>query len=1042
MATQNLFEKYGIKEVADVTFYRIEKKEETFEAQREISVSSILKGALETRTVYPMSGGQGSEDGFEALVFTDADIITGTNYDCDDTNDITAVLRVTYQSEEKVEESVIETAIDTDKLNLVKASLGETVNYDDSNIKNVEALSFIDYGSKAELSISSVKKYDIENISATKIGSEGADTIKAETTVYDPVENSGTKEYTLNVVKGDGTLTLSTSPSDTEITFTLKSENESIFTVDNDTQIITAVADGSAKLKIDLVVNDTNGNRIGGKSISSLLTVKDGEFTDEFSEGIKIDDVPVIISYTYTAISEIVFTATNSADSATGIYAPSENLGDESTHWNPDADLEVGTHEYTYEQQVCILFARRQNLISKKGVRYQFTETDTMFGEITFNDNFAAAPHSTEKVVIAGLAGKFTDGTYDLDEIQSTIKGLTQTYSAKAYDVVYDNYAELVVEDEMGYYNPAFLGYEYERVNGKGVMTSFTNYYSYAAWSETSELGRDAAIAFAKMWEDGVHYSINDAIDALRQKQKILDRSEPNGIKGINSIFGGYKVSSNDEKSDYVTDPEVGHEDTDEEYNNIYKYSVDGETITSNYSDNEITSKYPLDDVNEALTDIAMAEVAVGRNLRVDYSPYSSNRAIYVRVDGSVDTAAGAYIYLLHNKNYKKLSLDEEGIFQFEDKKGNTLYYQDKIFKGIEYLALVILGTKGLIFVVNRHGNTDLNKIAWMVNDNGYVNDTKAKTLVRNGLIHTTDVTVNDETFEATCTVKELKVHKTTKKTNRYVPVLFLDTLKISTIEQTAEEVYATGGRGNANLIGWDYGKEITLTLQDALFTPASMSAIFGSYEGNDFRKGVKETKSIDRFEKVVAKRSFIVPAGNMNGTPSEADKTAQAVFYDPATMEPYPDGTPIAEGEIFLKYTRSIAYEGQSIGHTIEISADKFPGTYKVVGDTYVRSKETGEDERFQFIIPQAKMTSEQTITLEADGDPTVFDMNMTVLRPEDGVMVRFVQYNVVENEEENDGSTMVKNTENLNLLDDAELFKVSADGTVDDSAIGATEY
>ena len=67
---------------------------------------------------------------------------------------------------------------------------------------------------------------------------------------------------------------------------------------------------------------------------------------------------------------------------------------------------------------------------------------------------------------------------------------------------------------------------------------------------------------------------------------------------------------------------------------------------------------------------------------------------------------------------------------------------------------------------------------------------------------------------------------------------------------------------------------------------------------------------------------------------------------------------------------------------------------------------------------------------------------MNMTVLRPEDGVMVRFVQYNVVENEEENDGSTMVKNTENLNLLDDAELFKVSADGTVDDSAIGATEY
>lgn len=86
--------------------------------------------------------------------------------------------------------------------------------------------------------------------------------------------------------------------------------------------------------------------------------------------------------------------------------------------------------------------------------------------------------------------------------------------------------------------------------------------------------------------------------------------------------------------------------------------------------------------------------------------------------------------------------------------------------------------------------------------------------------------------------------------------------------------------------------------------------------------------------------------------------------------------------------------------------------------------------------------MTSEQSITLEADGEPSVFDLNMTVLRPEDGVMVRLVQYDVVENEEENDGSTMVKNTENLNLLDDAELYKVNSEGTEEQAFIGATEY
>jgi hypothetical protein len=72
--------------------------------------------------------------------------------------------------------------------------------------------------------------------------------------------------------------------------------------------------------------------------------------------------------------------------------------------------------------------------------------------------------------------------------------------------------------------------------------------------------------------------------------------------------------------------------------------------------------------------------------------------------------------------------------------------------------------------------------------------------------------------------------------------------------------------------------------------------------------------------------------------------------------MEPYADGTPIAQGETYLKWTRSIAYEGQSLGNTIEISAEKFPGTYKIVGETFIKSKSTGKDERFQFVVPQAK--------------------------------------------------------------------------------------
>ena len=35
-------------------------------------------------------------------------------------------------------------------------------------------------------------------------------------------------------------------------------------------------------------------------------------------------------------------------------------------------------------------------------------------------------------------------------------------------------------------------------------------------------------------------------------------------------------------------------------------------------------------------------------------------------------------------------------------------------------------------------------------------------------------------------------------------PVLYLDTLKVSTIEESASSTDATGGKGNAKLITWD----------------------------------------------------------------------------------------------------------------------------------------------------------------------------------------------------------------------------------------------
>ena len=90
------------------------------------------------------------------------------------------------------------------------------------------------------------------------------------------------------------------------------------------------------------------------------------------------------------------------------------------------------------------------------------------------------------------------------------------------------------------------------------------------------------------------------------------------------------------------------------------------------------------------------------------------------------------------------------------------------------------------------------------------------------------------------------------------------------------------------------------------------------------------------------------------------------------------------------------VTYTIKATTKVITISGDSFPGTYYVVGDTYARSDVDGRDQFFQFIINKAKVTSENTITLEAEGDPSTFSMNLTVLRPESGEMMQLVQYDL----------------------------------------------
>ena len=381
-----------------------------------------------------------------------------------------------------------------------------------------------------------------------------------------------------------------------------------------------------------------------------------------------------------------------------------------------------------------------------------------------------------------------------------------------------------------------------------------------------------------------------------------------------------------------------------------------------------------------------------------------------------------------------------------------------------------------------------------------------------------------------------------------YTPVLFLDTLKVSTLEKSAQKVSAQGGKGNKKLITWNYGKEITLNLEDALFSPASMSMIWGGLlesklskytsaivkcnmankygtlhysikaypspaltdeeweiifdvaEENNLDSGsgnqnatkykkngdiiesyvaenrnsliykyfkrkwatetekampqsiidaiikkidsldkvgtietdIHELEVIDRMEKCIVKDRKGLEISTKKQKENllryyKDDKTSSyTIFYDAKTMLPLlqvndtgkvlgwdgdkdddNDGTleetdkfRIKIGTVYYKWTRTVKYKESEddgiLGRTLVIDAETFPDDYKIVGETYIREQKTGKDQRYQFIIHRANVSSDTSITLQADGDPTTFSMQIDVLTPPNDIQMELKQYNV----------------------------------------------
>ena len=237
--------------------------------------------------------------------------------------------------------------------------------------------------------------------------------------------------------------------------------------------------------------------------------------------------------------------------------------------------------------------------------------------------------------------------------------------------------------------------------------------------------------------------------------------------------------------------------------------------------------------------------------------------------------------------------------------------------------------------------------------------------------------------------------------------VLFLDTLKVSSIETTAENAAATGGWGNPKLVMWDYGKEINLTLEDALLSLESARIMLG---GKIKKPSASETVTVHYTAETKATGENAISLDNLVNPSTKnkfdtKDKPSDFRFINVTKgfrgsgsgteLTPNSEDDVTAKDDIIRLFWTVDKQSDNSGSSAVEItiSPDTFPGTYKIVGDTFMRNT-NGKDYPFQFVINKAKVLSEVTLTLEAEGDPSTFEMSINVLRDDSGEMMKMIRY------------------------------------------------
>lgn len=247
--------------------------------------------------------------------------------------------------------------------------------------------------------------------------------------------------------------------------------------------------------------------------------------------------------------------------------------------------------------------------------------------------------------------------------------------------------------------------------------------------------------------------------------------------------------------------------------------------------------------------------------------------------------------------------------------------------------------------------------------------------------------------------LKPLKDKKIGSKVfKRGEPLFFFDSLKTGELEVNTTSVYAQGGRGNSKIIAWEGDKVITWRMQDALISPISFSILSGADlevydESNTTKVHFSEVSQArihssnlyleKQFDNSIS-NIYVFPL-NDNGRPmmslnSQGVNFRSQLFttgkYRICKSTTSTSDLDLERGKYYLLDCYSNMPACQLVVTPKEISGD-----YKLEAEMLWRRQSDGEDYTIHLTIPHVKVNANMNFTMNAAGDPSVFDFTMDVI-------------------------------------------------------------